>query len=154
MEVWMQFRKILIALDDGPVSAHATDVGVELGRALKSDLALVHVVTYPISYRPDGDMGTLSIVNTSEIIDIEKEGGQKLLKSVRQRLSLEPSISEFLECGDTEAEIIKVAISWAADLIVIGSHGRHGIDRLILGSVAESITRNAPCAVLVIKAPN
>ena len=45
----MLFRKILIALDDGPVSAHAADVGVELGRALKSDMALIHVAAYPVT---------------------------------------------------------------------------------------------------------
>jgi nucleotide-binding universal stress UspA family protein len=153
MEVLMPFDRILIALDHGPISAHAADVGVELGQALKADVALIHVVADPIASYTVADLGPTPIINPSEIIGIEKDVGRKLLDSVRQRLSLEPSISEFLECGEAAAEIIKAAVSWSADLIVIGSHGRHGLDRVILGSVAESITRGAPCPVLVIKAP-
>jgi nucleotide-binding universal stress UspA family protein len=155
VEVLVLFRKILIALDDGPISAHAADVGVALGRTLKSDLALIHVMAYPnTAFNADlGMMRSTQLLVSSEILDNEMEVGRKLLRGVRQRLSLEPSIPEYLECGEAAAEIIKVANSWSADLIVIGSHGRHGFDRLILGSVAESVTRSAPCPVLVIKAP-
>lgn len=160
----MLFQKILIALDDGPISAHAADVGVALGRSLKSDLALIHVVAYPTiaadfanpAIGPIGILGmtpSTQLPGSSEILDIEMENGRKLLNGVRQHLSLEPSIPEYLECGETAAEIAKVANSWPADLIVIGSHGRHGLDRLMLGSVAKSVTRSAPCPVLVIKAP-
>ena len=149
----MLFRKILIALDDGLISAHAAEVGVELGRSLKADMALIHVVAYPVASCSDRNPSLTQFVDPSEIIGIEKEVGRKLLNGVRQQLSLEPTIPEYLECGETAAEIIKVAISWSAELIVIGSHGRHGFDRLILGSIAESVTRSAPCPVLVIKAP-
>lgn len=151
----MLFRKILIALDDGPISAHAADVGVALGKSLQSDMALIHVVAYPTT-APNADLGmtpSTQLLVSSEILDIEMENGRKLLKGVRQRLSLDPSVPEYLECGDPAPEVVKVANSWSADLIVIGSHGRHGLDRLILGSVAESVTRSAPCPVLVIKAP-
>ena len=151
----MLFRKILIALDDGPISAHAADVGIALGRSLKSDMALIHVVAYPTT-APNADLGmtpSTQLLFSSETLDIEMEVGRKLLNGVRQRLSLDPSIPEYLECGEAAAEIVKVAHSWSADLIVIGSHGRHGFDRLILGSVAESVTRSAPCPVLIIKVP-
>ena len=149
----MPFRKILIALDDGPISAHAADVGVELGRSLKSDIALIHVVGYPITFGADTGMPPKQFVGSSEILDTEKEVGRKCFNGVRQRLSLEPSVPEYLECGETAAEIVKVATSWSADLIVIGSDGCHGYNRLSLGSVAKSVTRSAPCSVLVIKAP-
>jgi len=116
-------------------------------------MALIHVVADPVAISTVGDMPPTPFDNSSEIIGIEKEVGRKLLKGVRQRLSLEPSITEYLECGEAAAEIIKVAISWSADLIVVGSHGRHGFDHVMLGSVAESVTRSASCPVLVITAP-
>lgn len=148
----MVFRKILIALDDGPISAHAVDVGVELGRLIKSDMALIHVMAPAVTYSIDMGMPPTQFIDPREVVDLEKEQARQLLNAVRQRLSLESSISEFLEYGETATEIIKVASSWSADLIVIGSHGRGGLNRLILGSVAESVMRSAPCPVLVIRA--
>jgi universal stress protein A len=50
------------------------------------------------------------------------------------------------------AEIVKAVKEWPANLIVIGSHGRGGIQRAVLGSVAEAVMRHAPCPVMVIKA--
>jgi nucleotide-binding universal stress UspA family protein len=75
-----------------------------------------------------------------------------MLEGVCERLSLPPSVLEFLPVGDPSIEIVKAAREWPADLIVIGSHGRQGVSRMLLGSVAEAVTRHAPCPVLVIRA--
>jgi nucleotide-binding universal stress UspA family protein len=58
----------------------------------------------------------------------------------------------FLE-GDAGTEIVKYAAEVRADVIVIGTHGRTGLDRLMMGSVAERVVRDAPCSVLVVKLP-
>jgi len=58
----------------------------------------------------------------------------------------------FLE-GDPAAEIARYAADAGIDVIVIGTHGRTGVDRLVMGSVAEKVTREAPCSVLVVKLP-
>jgi nucleotide-binding universal stress UspA family protein len=58
----------------------------------------------------------------------------------------------FLE-GDPASEIVRLATETAADLIVMGTHGRSGLERLLMGSVAEKVMRNAPCSVLVVKLP-
>lgn len=55
--------------------------------------------------------------------------------------------------GDPATEIVKYASEQRADVIVIGTHGRTGVDRLVLGSVAERVMREAPCSVLVVKLP-
>jgi nucleotide-binding universal stress UspA family protein len=153
MEAFMPFRKILIALDAGPISAHVADVGIELGRSLKSDMALIHVVAYPVMFGTDIGMPPTQYTNSPEIVDLEKAAGREPLGGIRKRLSLEPSIPDYVECGDTADEIVKASISWSADLIVIGSHGRAGLDRVILGSVAESVMRSAHCPVLVVRSP-
>ena len=70
----------------------------------------------------------------------------------RQRLSLQPSALEFVVTGTPADEIVKAAKAWSADLIVIGTHGRGGVQRALLGSVADGVMRNAPCPVLIIRA--
>ena len=55
--------------------------------------------------------------------------------------------------GDPRRAIIDSAAQWPADLIVIGSHGRRGLDRFLLGSVAESVVRHAQCSVEVVRTP-
>ena len=55
--------------------------------------------------------------------------------------------------GDPAAEIVKYAADAGIDVIVLGTHGRTGVDRLLMGSVAEKVMRDAPCSVLVVKLP-
>lgn len=55
--------------------------------------------------------------------------------------------------GDPAAEIVRYAADAGIDVIVIGTHGRTGVDRLVMGSVAEKVMREAPCSVLVVKLP-
>ena len=63
-----------------------------------------------------------------------------------------PVTHAFLE-GDPAAEIVRCATDARADVVVIGTHGRTGVDRLMMGSVAERVMREAPCSVLVVKLP-
>jgi len=58
-----------------------------------------------------------------------------------------------LEQGDATTEILRVAREESADLIVMGTHGRTGLGRLLMGSVAEQVMRRAPCPVLTVKSP-
>jgi len=143
----MAFHKVLIALDDGPVAAHAVDVGIELSRVLRADVALIHVLEPPVSY--DADIG----VPPAELAEIAKQEGRRLLDGVRSRLLLEPSTLSFLESGSPPDQIVQAATAWPADLIVIGSHGRSGMQRVFLGSVAEAVLRHAQCPVLVVRVP-
>lgn len=53
--------------------------------------------------------------------------------------------------GEPGAEIVEAAKKWNADMIVMGNHGQTGLDRMIIGSVAEFVVRNAPCAVMTLK---
>jgi nucleotide-binding universal stress UspA family protein len=62
-------------------------------------------------------------------------------------------VSTAVETGDTRERIIDSAERWFADLILLGSHGRRGATRFLLGSVAESVARHAPCSVEIVRAP-
>lgn len=82
----------------------------------------------------------------------DKSHWQSQLEQVRPANPKIP-VSHVLLEGDPAAEIARYAADAAIDVIVIGTRGRTGVDRLVLGSVAERVMREAPCSVLVVKLP-
>ena len=142
----MSFRKILIAVDESAFAAHAADVGFELARSLGAEVALIHVVDVSAFASPEGGYPA------GEIIALAEQDGRRLLAGFRQRVSIQPLPHEFIQVGKPATEIVEAAKDWPADLIVIGSHGRRGVERLLLGSVAEAVMRHGACPVLVVRA--
>jgi nucleotide-binding universal stress UspA family protein len=142
----MSFRRILIALDDSAIAAHAVEVGTELATALKAQTALVHVVDPTLAFQPD------SGIPAAEWVATQKREGQSFLATAAQRAGELPAW-QFLREGKPADQVLAAASEWDADVIVIGTHGRSGVSRLVLGSTAESVVRHAPCPVLVIRPP-
>lgn len=142
----MTFRKILIAVDGQPIAEHAADVAAELARALNAEVALISVVDTSQDYAAGA-----GIVG-EDIAAAAREDAKRLLAIVRERLSLPDSASEFAEQGAPATEIVRAAKEWAADLIVVGSHGRGIVGRALIGSVADAVLRHAPCPVLMVRA--
>jgi len=143
----VSFRRILLAVDETPVAAHAVDVGVELAEALGAELAFIVVVDPGQTAMPG------SGVPAGDLIALAEQDGKRLLAAFRNRSSREAPALEFVAVGNPAAEIVKTASEWSADVIVIGSHGRRGVERVLMGSVAEAVMRHAPCSVLVVRAP-
>jgi nucleotide-binding universal stress UspA family protein len=82
------------------------------------------------------------------------ERARDMVERVAAQLELKgfhPSVST--PDADPRHAIVEAAREWPADLIVIGSHGRKGLDRLFIGSVAESVARHAPCSVEIVRMP-
>jgi nucleotide-binding universal stress UspA family protein len=144
-ELIVTFKKILLAVDREPVAAHAAEVGVDLARKLGAEMAFVHVIDTTV------DIGAETWA-TTELLGVAKLQGKNLLDDYRGRLSLKETALEFVVEGSPADEIVKAAREWPADIIVIGSHGRGGLQRALIGSVAEAVTRHAPCPVLVVRA--
>lgn len=142
----MVLRKILIAVDDGPIAACAADVGAELARLAGAEVAFVHVIDPALVNAADTGIQPAVFVASA------KEDARKLIESFSRRLSQSPPPLEFIQVGSPLTEIVDAAKDWPADLIVIGSHGRGGVRRALLGSVAEGVMRQAPCPVLVVRA--
>ena len=143
----MTFKRILIAVDESAFAAHAADVGIELAKSLKAETAFIHVVDTSIA-RAAPDAG----IPADKLIAMEEQEAKGLLSAFRERAGASPPALEFLEIGKPATKIVEAAKNWPADLIVIGSHGRGGVERLLLGSVAESVVRHASCPVLVVRA--
>ena len=142
----MSFRKILVAVDESTFAARAADVGFDLARSLGAAVAIIHVVDPAVvAYAPEGG------VPAGELIALAQQDGKKLIAAFGQRAALQPAPVEFLQVGKPATEIVKAAQDWPADLIVVGSHGRGGVKRLLLGSVADAVMRHATCPVLVVR---
>ena len=99
----MSFRKILIAVDDDPVSVRAADVGSELARALGGEVALIHVNDIVVAYA--GDTG----IPRRDLIAQTEQESKRLLSGFRERLSLAPSTLEFVEAGTPATVIARAA---------------------------------------------
>src|SRR5438552_1632802 len=82
----------------------------------------------------------------------EREHWRNQLEQIRPVDARIPVHHVFLE-GDPATEIVRYATDASMDLIVMGTHGRTGVERLLMGSVAEKVMRDAPCSVLVVKLP-
>jgi nucleotide-binding universal stress UspA family protein len=127
----MSFGKILITVDDGPIAAHAADLGIDLAKSLGAELAFIHVIDPSLGYAPEGG------VAAAELIAIAKRDGKRLVDSFRDR-ALPLSVLEFVPVGKPAGSFIEAAREWSADLILVGSHGRSGVPRAFIGSVAEA----------------
>lgn len=141
----MHFEKILIAVDYGPIAAHAVDVGVDLAHSLHAQLAFVHAVD------PTDPLAPESGIPAAQLLAEAEREGQKLLERFREELG-EPTSPVFFAVGKPAHEIVEAARMWHADVVVVGSHGRGGLRRVVLGSVAEEVMRQAPCPVLAVRA--
>jgi nucleotide-binding universal stress UspA family protein len=94
----------------------------------------------------------LASATLEEIRQREKQDAEQLTRQARERiaapgLSVETATSE----GDPRTAIVDAADEWQADLIVVGSHGRTGLKRLVMGSVAQAVVAHAHCSVEVVR---
>ena len=139
------YSHILLAVDFTPVTNTVTRQAMELCQAFKARLSLVHVVEF-----------TQMDLSNDLVLPQELEIDQELMKRSKQRLEdlaekLGIDKSEcFVSQGSTRREILRLAKELNTNLIVIGSHGREGIQRL-LGSTANAVLHGAPCDVLAVR---
>jgi nucleotide-binding universal stress UspA family protein len=138
-----EIRVILHPTDPSDSSEAALGVARSLARDLGSKLVLLHVVPFEVF--------------PSELaVPVDMRAYRDALEAVREILDdpdLKYPVEAQLGQGDAAAEILRMAREVGCDLIVMGTHGRTGLDRLLLGSVAESVLAKAGCPVLVVKNP-
>lgn len=143
----MNFKKVLIAVDESAFAAHAADAGMELARSLGAEVAFVTVVDPAVGLAAS-DTG----ISADQWIAMAQRQAKELLVAFRNRADAKPPALEFLETGKPADKIVEAAGAWPADLIVIGTHGRGAVGSILLGSVAQSVLRHARCPVVVVRA--
>ena len=146
------YRKILVPIDGSPASNRGLEEAIKLARDQGARLRLVHVLDELVSVP-----GAEAVVYLGNTADLLREAGEQILAQARELVKTSGLESESVvleTVGGRAAEsIIAEAAAWAADLIVLGTHGRRGVKRLVMGSDAEEIVRTAPVPVLLVRAP-
>jgi|JI10StandDraft_1071094.scaffolds.fasta_scaffold48013_1 nucleotide-binding universal stress UspA family protein len=138
----MQLRRILCPVDFSECSLRAAEYAFGLAQRCRATVEIVHV------WQPGGK-GVEFRGPMSAYVGEEAEVG-RALERIRPSFA-DVACRHHLLVGDPADEIVTLAIEHQIDLIVIGTHGRTGLSRWILGSVAETILRKAPCPVLTCK---
>ena len=144
----IDIRRILCPTDFSDAARHALDYAVAIAKSYGSTLTILHVSAVQPVYAFDG-AGT--VLPPPPLSSMERE---RLLASMQQSVATEigttvPFATELVE-GNAVASILERASTLPSDLIVLGTHGLSGFDRLALGSVTEKVLRKASCPVLTV----
>ena len=144
------FSNILVAIDQSDCAAQALDVALELARAQSAALTIVNVVDTAKAALASADPYGGTAVPWMEAMT---EDGEALLAAARAKATSRgvPARTSLLR-GNTTAKIVETANDLHCDLIVLGSHGRSGFARMMIGSVAEGVMREASAPALVVHA--
>jgi nucleotide-binding universal stress UspA family protein len=141
--------KILVGVDESKFSEGALSAIVAQIRPQGAEVRLLHVLQ-PIAISAPPQMAP----NYAPEMEDQGKQARELVERAAKALRTAGFKAETrVEKGDVRLKIIDSAAEWDADLIVIGSHGRSGIPRLLLGSVADFVARNAPCSVEIVRVP-
>ena len=147
------YQRILVPFDGSPTSVCGLDEAIRLAALTHASLRLVHMLDdllYVTGFETYA-------AYAGDVIPFMRDAGEKILQQGRARaekagVSVETLLLEGVapRLSDLVADQVK---AWKADLIVIGTHGRRGVGRLLLGSDAEQIVRAATVPVLLVRAP-
>jgi nucleotide-binding universal stress UspA family protein len=139
-------RRILCPIDFSEFSDHALSFAVALARAPRAEITALHV----FAWMPPGE----DLPEYVEAPVLRPEDKRRLLgdlvRFTDRASAAGVRVDAVLREGRPAAEILEKARAWPADLIVIGTHGRSGYERMMLGSVTEKVLRKAPCPVLTV----
>lgn len=151
----MKISKILIGIDDSKFAEYAASYGFDMARTFNAHVGLVHIVEPAVI----ADTSSDSIIgmplqtpdfNEMNVMDIQKDQAENVIERTVKKYAAGLQVTHFNEYGSTADGILNCSKEFKADLIVIGTHSRTGIDRLLMGSVAESVVRNSQVPVLVV----
>jgi universal stress protein A len=148
----LQLQKILLPTDFSGCANYAVPYAAAIARATGATIVCLHVVE-PIvpAVGYSGLAEPMPIADISEQLEDSAERELPQLAECDELNGLE--VEEVIVHGDPAAEIVRVASEREVDLIVVSSHGRTGLGRIIFGSTAEAVVRHAICPVLVVKPP-
>jgi nucleotide-binding universal stress UspA family protein len=143
-------RKILCPVDFDEGSRAALASARELARLFAAERDVVHVVALPYRVRPDL-MVWMEAGDVRPVIDVARDqAGSSLEEWLREAGAAPDEVGRDLLIGDPADAILERALQGGYDLIVMGTHGRSGMSRLLLGSVAEKVVRRSPRPVLTV----
>jgi nucleotide-binding universal stress UspA family protein len=148
----MQIRSILFPTDFSECGNYALSYAASLARKFGAAIICVHVIEQIVP--TVGYTGMTEPLPLADITDqLEDSAERELPKIAECEECAGLEVDELIVHGDAAAEIVRVAKERNVDLILISSHGRTGLGRILFGSTAEAVVRHASCPVLVVKPP-
>jgi len=145
------FYRIVVPTDFSACAEEAWGLAQRLSRALGSELVLAHVLVETPLY----DEGPFTMERTRKVYEAARQWAEETIEhwaSAARDKGLK--VRTVLRTGVPHREIVALATDERADLVLIGTHGRGGLDRALLGSVADRVVRLAPCPVLTVRQPS
>ena len=146
------YRRILAAVDGSNAGTAGLREALRLAKSEGAELNIVHVVNEAMPYTP------LAGAPPINFIEILQEAGRRVLEHARGEAQAAgvPATTLLIESAERSAAhgILEEARKHQVDLIVLGTHGRRGLRRLVLGSDAELVVRSAPAPVLLVREPS
>jgi nucleotide-binding universal stress UspA family protein len=139
------FKRIMIAVDNGPPAARAVDVAVRLAEQVGAKVCLVHV------FDPSRAFYSEIQVMDERILSKLKQDGEHILQTACDRVPKHLKVERVLLDGEPSEGILDFAREWHADLIVLGNDSRGRLAHFLLGSTADAVIRRAPCPVMTVR---
>lgn len=141
------FRSLLVGIDNSGASRSVLDLALDLAHQNKASITICTVVNYARVAPAAIDMSGLGSVRMFEIL---RDDAKRLLADASARAEeMNVAVKALLLDGEPVSQILQLARDSKADLIIVGSHGRRGFYRFMLGSVAEGVLRGSSVPVLV-----
>jgi len=138
--------KILMGVDDSKYSEDVMQTIVTQFRSEHTEVRVLHVL------QPSAPAPPQMAPGYAPELDDQKKPALALVERIAGELrSAGFTVDTAVEVGDIREKILDSAAEWGADLIVVGSHGRRGVQRFLLGSVAEFVARHAKCSVEIVR---
>jgi nucleotide-binding universal stress UspA family protein len=146
------YAKILVPVDGSPTSDLGLAEAIKLAKLTGAQLRLMHAVDMlSLSLAPEAGMAA-----TPSLFELLREGGQAILTRAKAELDKSGVAGDTVLADTLRGRVCDLVVDeaqrWGAELIVIGTHGRRGVGRLLMGSDAEQILRLSPVPVLLVRA--
>jgi nucleotide-binding universal stress UspA family protein len=145
--------RVLLAIDESKYSEQAERTVLAQMRRAGTEVRVLNVIE-PISSYVSADLFPHLVAHSAQIEqDRHKQAKELVQRSARRLRKAGFKASEAVEDGDPKTKIIEHAAKWPADLVVLGSHGLKGIDRLVMGSVSAAVSNHVGCSVEIVRLP-
>ena len=141
----MNFTKLLIAVENAPLALKVAKEGFRLAEDLKAEVSIIHVIDLSHGLG-NVDAGILPDQALAKL----KQQGEELISQLVEMYGKNLHPFHFMPEGKPAEEILLMVKEWEADILVIGTHGKTGLRKLLMGSIAEAIIRHCPCPVLIV----
>jgi nucleotide-binding universal stress UspA family protein len=144
------YERIVVGLDGSDISERALTTGAELAQRLGVPLHLIRVADLAVVHWGTSDAAEAYAELSSEMQQEKDEARQYLEQVARPLQDQGLTVTTEVRSGSAARELLEAVT--ANDLLVVASHGRGGLERLLIGSVAEEVARKSPAPVLIVRA--